>query len=504
MENPCPNRTKMKRLILFTIAIILSENANAQSVGISGTAIVPNAYSILEIESKTSGVLLPRLNAGERATLTSTGIGTLEQGLTIYNTDTDHYNYWDGTHWISMGSSTGSYIHNQNAVLQPADYRIAGLGVASQIGVGTGLGPVIGLVHVKDNSPTAGSRLLKVEDYIGNPLITVVDGGQVGLGITAPSPSAILDLTSTNKGFLPPRMTTVQRTTSITTPVQGMIVYQTNSPDEGLWYYDGFSWKYIGSMISSYTLLEDEDADSKVEVEQSTDEDIIRFTAGGTEYLDMSIGRLNVTNTGGSVFLGEGAGANDDLSSNDNVAVGSNALQTNSTGYANTALGNGAGQLITTRYQNTFIGAGADDGTANFNTTAVGYSATTSANNEAVIGNATVTSIGGYAAWSNLSDGRCKQNIESDVPGLEFINKLNPVTYNMNLDALAKIKGTPDSLRSKKDVQVKEQIVYTGLIAQEVEQAAIDLDYDFSGVDAPQNENDHYAIRYAEFVAPLI
>jgi hypothetical protein len=78
------------------------------------------------------------------------------------------------------------------------------------------------------------------------------------------------------------------------------------------------------------------------------------------------------------------------------------------------------------------------------------------------------------------------------------------VNYNMNLDALAKIKGTPDSLRSKKDEQVKEQIVYTGLIAQEVEQAASELDYDFSGVDAPQNENDHYAIRYAEFVAPLI
>ena len=101
----------MKRLIPVAILIIfLSENAVSQSVGISGTSIIPNAYSILDIESKTAGVLLPRLNAGERVTLTSSGIGILEEGLFIYNTDTDHYNYWDGFAWIEIatGSSSGS------------------------------------------------------------------------------------------------------------------------------------------------------------------------------------------------------------------------------------------------------------------------------------------------------------------------------------------------------------------------------------------------------------
>ena len=40
---------------------------------------------------------------------------------------------------------------------------------------------------------------------------TMTPKGNVGIGTETPATSAILDLTSTNKGFLPPRMTTVQR-----------------------------------------------------------------------------------------------------------------------------------------------------------------------------------------------------------------------------------------------------------------------------------------------------
>ena len=46
--------------------------------------------------------------------------------------------------------------------------------------------------------------------------------------------------------------------------------------------------------------------------------------------------------------------------------------------------------------------------------------------------------------------------------------------------------------------------VTTGFIAQEVEAAAKKLGFDFSGVDAPKNENDYYGLRYAEFVVPLV
>jgi len=94
------------------------------------------------------------------------------------------------------------------------------------------------------------------------------------------------------------------------------------------------------------------------------------------------------------------------------------------------------------------------------------------------------------------------------VPGLEFIKKLRPVTYHLDVNKIDDFLGIPDSLRNK-DIQKqaaleKEAIVQTGFIAQEVEEVAQSLGYDFSGVDPPKNEQDFYGLRYAEFVVPLV
>ena len=53
-------------------------------------------------------------------------------------------------------------------------------------------------------------------------------------------------------------------------------------------------------------------------------------------------------------------------------------------------------------------------------------------------------------------------------------------------------------------VIAKQQIIYTGFVAQDVEKAAKELNYDFSGVDAAKNDKDLYGLRYAEFVVPLV
>jgi phage gp37-like protein len=47
-------------------------------------------------------------------------------------------------------------------------------------------------------------------------------------------------------------------------------------------------------------------------------------------------------------------------------------------------------------------------------------------------------------------------------------------------------------------------VVYTGFVAQEVEEAAKALNYDFSGVDKPKNKEDFYGLRYGDFVVPLV
>ncbi len=66
---------------------------------------------------------------------------------------------------------------------------------------------------------------------------------QTGIGTPTPHASAKLDITSTDKGFLPPRMTSSQRT-SIQNPATGLMVYQTDGT-AGLYYHNGTAWIYI-------------------------------------------------------------------------------------------------------------------------------------------------------------------------------------------------------------------------------------------------------------------
>lgn len=59
-------------------------------------------------------------------------------------------------------------------------------------------------------------------------LIVVSAHAQVGIGTETPNASAILDVTSTNRGLLLPRMTTAQRN-AIASPVAGLMIYNTTS-----------------------------------------------------------------------------------------------------------------------------------------------------------------------------------------------------------------------------------------------------------------------------------
>ena len=146
---------------------------------------------------------------------------------------------------------------------------------------------------------------------------------------------------------------------------------------------------------------------------------------------------------------------------------------------------------------------------------AIGEGAICTGDNQARIGNASTNSIGGYVDWTNISDGRVKRNIKENVPGLAFINKLKPVTYNLDLDAADKIIQPPVKkdkdgkpiVRSQQEIEArnaKQNMIHTGFVAQDVEKAAKELNYDFSGVDAAKNDKDLYGLRYAEFVVPLV
>ena len=68
---------------------------------------------------------------------------------------------------------------------------------------------------------------------------------QVGIGVNFANvdPSAELDVSSTTKGFLVPRMTSSQRL-NIVSPASGLLLYQTNAPI-GFYYYSEGNWKLL-------------------------------------------------------------------------------------------------------------------------------------------------------------------------------------------------------------------------------------------------------------------
>jgi hypothetical protein len=223
--------------------------------------------------------------------------------------------------------------------------------------------------------------------------------------------------------------------------------------------------------------------------------------ANTTGYYNNAFGTFSLpSNTTGSNNAGIGDGALPHNTTGDyNVGLGSWALTNNTTGSFNIGIGD---------YTTVDVAGNLN------NVIAIGHQTTVTSSNTAQIGNTSTSTIGGYTGWTNFSDGRAKKNIQTNVPGLAFINQLQPITYNLDLDAidgLLKVdKADPraPSLSpeleaiNKKAREDKEKIVQTGFIAQDVEKSAQSLGYDFSGVDV--DEVGIYGLRYAEFVVPLV
>ena len=189
------------------------------------------------------------------------------------------------------------------------------------------------------------------------------------------------------------------------------------------------------------------------------------------------------------------------------VAVGKNALLNNSTGYMNVAIGANALTNNTTGSNNIAIGynSGIDPLTPYiYNTISIGNDNVLNAyQNQAIIGNIYMGWIGGQVTWHTFSDARIKNNIKDDVIGLEFIRRLRPVTYFIDTRKQLQISSNKETgdYPGKYDI---EKMKFSGFPAQEVEQAAKETGYDFSGYSKPRNEHELYTLSYEAFVVPLV
>ena len=250
--------------------------------------------------------------------------------------------------------------------------------------------------------------------------------------------SAMLDVKSTVKGLLIPRMTRTERN-AIASPATGLIIFQ-NAPDSvGLYYYTGSKWTLLFSNANSDSLA------------WRTGGNVATVDAnnfiGTTDNIPFNI-RVNnqkagrIDNVTWNSFYGyQAANANTsglhntaigyqaltaNLSGTNNTAIGSRAAISNTTGNQNTAMGEGAMYLNTVGQNNTAVGVYAMfNNVAGSNGTAIGNQAMLYANNtttpftnfnvalghEALRGSATAanntgnfnTSLGYQTLWSNTT-----------------------------------------------------------------------------------------------------
>lgn len=173
---------------------------------------------------------------------------------------------------------------------------------------------------------------------------------QVGIGTSSPDASAALEISSSNKGLLIPRVSLVSSTdaTTIANPATGLLIYQTatlNDLPVGFCMWTGSAWEALVTESSSVKSL-DNLSDARV---------------GGTGFGNsILLGHEYVPNATSAAFsVGIGLRTLESSTSGGyNVAIGANALKSNTSGHTNVAIGTNSLTTNTVGTENIAIGNG--------------------------------------------------------------------------------------------------------------------------------------------------
>ena len=250
-----------KKLFIQTLSLVsfimLSASGLAQ-VGI-GTSDV-NASARLQVDATNKGFLPPRValqgtNDAQLTNPSSPRITSPATGLLVYNTATagsgatavtPGFYYYDGAKWqriinqqpdatVTFDGANPNSGTNFSGTTQSRDFIYVSNTDNSQWTWN-------GSAYVTYVPPPSTPWMLSggTSDAGSNKSGAIYRTGSVGIGSnTIPNASAQLDVNSTTKGFLPPRMTTAQRS-AISGLAAGLIVYNTSISQ--LEYYNGTCW----------------------------------------------------------------------------------------------------------------------------------------------------------------------------------------------------------------------------------------------------------------------
>ena len=226
---------------------------------------------------------------------------------------------------------------------------------------------------------------------------TVLLAQSIGINSTGvqPNNSAMLDISSTSKGILIPRMTAAQKN-AIVSPATGLQLYQTDG-STGFYYYNGSSWVQLNApaTLTGWNTTGNNGINAVSNFIGTTDatpliakvngEQVFRFSPSSSSTV---VGYLasNANPAGGSEnhFVGNKSGYNNN-SGFDNHFEGWEAGYSNTNGYSNQFIGIKAGHSNLTGTSNLFIGQQAGYSNTAGNNHFVGFGAgfanTTGTNN---------------------------------------------------------------------------------------------------------------------------
>ncbi len=196
------------------------------------------------------------------------------------------------------------------------------------------------------------NRIIGILEFVMwiNQVIAVIGSclfaQNVGIGTTTPHNSAILELNSTSRGFLVPRMTQAQRI-AIATPATGLLVYQADG-SSGYWYFNGTDWVQLETTGNNWNITGNTGILDGVNFIGTVNN--VPLNVRVNNQLSGRIDHLN-----SNAFWGYQAGMNN-TTGIWNTAVGDLALRSNTIGVYNTALGRGALLNNTTANRNVAVG----------------------------------------------------------------------------------------------------------------------------------------------------
>jgi hypothetical protein len=459
-----------KKIVLALALNATSLFAFGQGMAVNSTGSAADASAMLDVSSTNQGVLVPRMTLTERNAIASPATGLL-----IYQIDgTAGFYVYNGTAWTAIsggGSSAGWGLTGNSGTDSNAHFLGTTDSTRLQFRVNNtrwgNLAPN-GNIYWGDKSghpANAGKNNIAIGR---NTLNANTNTDNIAIGDSA--------LTSgTSQGNVAIGSKTLMKTTD---GGHNVAIGETTLPANTT----GSNNCAIGYAV------------------------LFNNKTGGNNVAIGALAMLNNTKASANVAIGSGTLQNHDSATN-NTAIGQSALSGSTYGAFNTAIGSAAATTLTTGSLNTAVGRSSNVGTNLTNAGAFGAAATSNASNKIVIGSTSVTVIGGSVAWSNLSDARFKSHIQENVPGLDFVMKLRPVTYQFEARKYEQFLGIPDSLnkdRGQEYWKESENTVRTGFIAQEVEQAARQAGYDFSGLHKPATDKDNYTLAYSEFTVPLV